>query len=77
MDKHARFIIGVLAFTNIATYISGRIILSKLENVLHEYSKLYKTTVYMIDILEERGIDLTEFDLIVLKSLREENDAGR
>jgi uncharacterized protein YabE (DUF348 family) len=75
MDRHARFIIGVLAFTNIAAYISSRIILKQLNSVLHEYSKLYKTTVYMIDILEERGIDLTEFDLIALKSLREDNDA--
>ena len=75
MTNHARFLIGILAVTNIASYISGRTILKQLETVMSEYTKLHKTAMYMVSVLEEQDIDLSEFDLIALKALREEDDA--
>lgn len=75
MNNHARFIIGVLAVTNIASYLSARTILKQLETVMSEYTKLHKTAMYMVNVFEEHDIDLSEFDLIALKALREEDDA--
>ena len=65
-------VVGFLVCSNILTYISAVIIAARLNQEMLRYKKLNEATEYMIHILEEHGVDLSEFDWIALNDLAED-----
>lgn len=72
MDKR-NALIGLLVVNQLAMSIAGRVIVKAYEKEKRKYKRLYEMTGYLLHICEEKGIDLSEFDLIALNDLTKDN----
>lgn len=85
MTREQRLIFGALAGTCVALLLENSRVLKQYNYLVDKYgdlAKRHKLAVqnwethheavnYMLHILEERGVDLTEFDMIALKDIAE------
>lgn len=72
----ARTVIGGLVGSNITLFLLARALSRELRWQRLQYKKLYGATEYLMHIIEEEGIDLSEFDLIALEILSGDNNAS-
>jgi len=72
----ARTVIGGLIGSNIALYLLARSLSRELRWQRLQYKKLHDVTQYMMHILEEQNVDISEFDWIALDLLSGDNHAS-
>jgi hypothetical protein len=71
----ARVVITALIGSQIGLMFVTRSLSKDLLRYKQEYKKLYETSQYLLHILMESNVDISEFDLIALELLSEDNNA--
>lgn len=56
-------------------FVIGRL-LNRLKTGQRQFNKLHEISDYFLEIINENDIELTEFDLIALTAITEENNAS-
>lgn len=75
MTVNAR-LVALLVTTNVITYAALVSLTRERTRQQHRYVALHNTMMYLIHIMEEQGMDLSEFDAIALQAIIEEQDAS-
>lgn len=75
MSVNAR-LVALLVTTNVITYAALVATTRERARQQQRYVALHNTMNYVIHIMEEQGIDLSEFDAIALQAIIEEQDAS-
>jgi hypothetical protein len=69
-------LVALLVTTNVITYAALVLTTRERAKQQHRYVALHNTMMYLIHVMEEQGIDLSEFDAIALQAIIEEQDAS-
>jgi hypothetical protein len=76
MLNHNQLLIGGLVISNIALLASVKAVVKNLEKQKHDYKKLHNMMEYMVNIIEENEIELSEFDMVALGYLSGDTNAA-
>lgn len=70
-------IIRILIATIVGISFYQAVVIRRLANQLNfgrdQFKKLHEASAYLLEIIEENDIELTEFDLIALTAISQEN----
>jgi hypothetical protein len=69
-------LVALLITTNVITYVALVSLTRERVKQQRRYVALHNTMRYVVHIMEEHGIDLSEFDAIALQAILEEHNAS-
>lgn len=69
-------LVALLVTTNVITYVALVSVTRERRRQQLRYVALHNTTNYMLHLIEEHGISLSEFDAIALQAIIEEHNAS-
>jgi hypothetical protein len=75
--NNANRTIATLLVTQGIMYVTNLMLIRKLAKQKLQYEKLCEMTGYLANMLEENGIELSEFDVIALSTITGEHNATK
>jgi hypothetical protein len=69
-------LVALLVTTNVITYVALVSVTKERVRQQRRYIALHNTANYMLHLMDEHGINLSEFDVIALQAIIEEQNAS-